>query len=483
MSDLIPGSPQWWLERLGKELAAKQSRLKHLDRYLQGDPPLPESAENCREAYKAFQRRSRTNYAELIVEAVSNRMRPVGFRSVGPDGSATLDTAAWRIWQANSLDADAPGLHKTMLGLAESYALIGPVEADTGEPLITCESPYQVITDHDPKRKRKVRSGLKVFEDDITGDATELAYVYLPDNGGQVYRAHRVKSQLHRFSAGDWQWEKVDEGGNPEGESLRLPFDVVPVVRYANQDFVNPIGEFERYTDHLDRINLGILQRMIVAVMQAYRQRGVKGMPERDPEGNEIDYDSIFAPGPGALWLLPPEGEIWESATSDITPLLLSVKDDVRDLAAVTRTPINYLSPESANQSAAGADNAKEAHVAKAYDRIGQTSESHELTMSISFGYKGEVRRPMDLETVWIPPELHSLSERADAASKDKDMPWRSRMEKIWQFSPQEIDRMEAERAAEELRAAALAQQFGTPAPGQPNQDAEETPNGGESES
>jgi hypothetical protein len=52
--------------------------------------------------------------------------------------------------------------------------------------------------------------------------------------------------------------------------------------------------------------------------------------------------------------------------------------------------------------------------------------------------------------TKWMPAERQSLAERGDAASKAQDLPWRARMETIWQFSGEEIDRMEAERAAEQ---------------------------------
>jgi hypothetical protein len=43
------------------------------------------------------------------------------------------------------------------------------------------------------------------------------------------------------------------------------------------------------------------------------------------------------------------------------------------------------------------------------------------------------------------------MAERADAASKAADIPWRTKMTDIWGFSPQEVDRMESERATDAL--------------------------------
>jgi hypothetical protein len=62
----------------------------------------------------------------------------------------------------------------------------------------------------------------------------------------------------------------------------------------------------------------------------------------------------------------------------------------------------------------------------------------------------------IDLEPLWKPAERYSLAERADANSKFQDIPFRSRMQKVGQFSPAEIAEMEIERAGEALLTQAL---------------------------
>ena len=89
--------------------------------------------------------------------------------------------------------------------------------------------------------------------------------------------------------------------------------------------------------------------------LQAFRQRAIKGdLPEFDETGKKIDYDSIFSSDPAAMWLLPNGVEMWESSGSDLTPILESVKADVRELAGRTRTPLYYLFPNEGG-SAEGA--------------------------------------------------------------------------------------------------------------------------------
>src|SRR4029453_13439111 len=120
------------------------------------------------------------------------------------------------------------------------------------------------------------------------------------------------------------------------------------------------LGEFEIHLDLLDRINKLILDRMVIATMQAFRQRGVKGRPLGYPDdppqaGELIDYSQVFTADPAAMWMLPQVAEMWESGVVDLTPILNAVKHDLEHLASVTRTPMHMLSPAGINQSAEGA--------------------------------------------------------------------------------------------------------------------------------
>jgi hypothetical protein len=100
--------------------------------------------------------------------------------------------------------------------------------------------------------------------------------------------------------------------------------------------------------------------------------------------------------------------------------------------------------------------------VFKTEDRIARATVGWSKVMSLMFKYMGDTERSMllDLEPIWHSPERYSLSERADANSKFQDLPFRSRMTLVGQFSPAEIAEMEVERAGEAILTEAL---FGTP--------------------
>jgi hypothetical protein len=459
----VANSPGWWLARLIKKLEERRAGYDLLERYYTGDAVMPTLSDRAvRESYRRLMALSRTNFAELVVEAVRERMNPVGFRT-GADGDELGDKEAWRIWQANALDADSALVHRALLTMGDAYVIVGGLNDEIDAPLITPEDPREVITEHDPIRKRSVVAALKVFHDDILH--VDKAYLYLP---GFVLRAGRNAPE--GAAKPDWTgWEWL-------GSPARLPARVVPVVRFTNRADLKgeTFGEFEPHVAILDRINYTILNRLEIATMQAFKQRAIKGVPLKDAEGNEIDYNDIFSASPGTLWLLPETGEIWESGEVTLDPIRNSIRDDIQDLAAVTRTPLFYLTPEATNGSAEGASLAREGLVFKTEDRLVAAGESWEQVMSLAFTFAGDEQRASrgDMEVMWASPERFSLAERYDAASKAQaaGVPWREVMLDILQFSPQTVDRMEVERQSDALLSAALAPPAtATPVPGMPN--------------
>jgi hypothetical protein len=238
-----------------------------------------------------------------------------------------------------------------------------------------------------------------------------------------------------------------------------MPIPTVPVIRFRN---LNGRGEFEKHMDVLDRINTMVLQRIVIAVMQAFRQRAVVGsLPQTDEQGEAIDYSQLFVADAGALWELPDGVEMWESASTDLSPILDSVRHDVMHLAAVTQTPMHMLLPETVQGSAEGASLAREGLVYKVEDRMTRANIGLRNTLSLAFRLAGDEQRAAltEIDTIWAPPERLSMSERASANAQAIDVPWRTRMTEIMGFPPEVVDRMEGERMADQFIAALANQQ------------------------
>jgi hypothetical protein len=458
-----PYSPGWYFKQLFNELSdrKRQQRLELLNNYMIGEARLPRGAERAREAYEAFMRLARSNFARLVVSALAQRMRLSGFRSA-TEMDETGDPELGSLWQRAGMNVVAADVHKAMLGLAEAYVVVGEVDADTDAAVVTYEDPRWVVGMPDPDNGRRLIAALKIKYDPAADvDRIYLYFagkVFAPGANAQIWVAERKATgrlgPMMGFDYRDWTWMPARSGA--------LRHDRCPVVRFDNAD---NMGEFEAHIDILDRINHQILQRMTIAVMQAFRQRAVRGLPSVYPAGHpkagqDIDYGDVFVSDPAAVWHLPPGAEMWESGTIDVTPLLTAVKDDVTHLAVVTETPLYYLMPAGENQSAEGAVAQRENLVFKARDRIERADPKWIDTVALMLLQAGATDRQTlsRLGTIWASPEMLSLSERADAAAKAaNDIPRRSRLQLIWQFDPPTVDRLMTEWADEMVLQQALA--------------------------
>ena len=199
-----------------------------------------------------------------------------------------------------------------------------------------------------------------------------------------------------------------------------------------------------------------VLNRLEAMTMQAFRQRGIKGLPNVDPiSGEEIDYSGNFMNGPGELWQLPATAEIWESGIIDLGPILQAEKQDIVSICGATQTPIQYLFPDDNGGSAEGAQLKREARAFKVADRNRQQAESYEQVMALAFAYAGDAQRASrgDMEVIWAPTVRYSLEQKADAVAKyhAAGISLETIARDVLQKSPQEIARMRGELAAQSL--------------------------------
>lgn len=435
-------TPDWWLLRLGKALEADTPRMRMLEQFDSGQHPLPTGNRKMRETYHRLQKMSRSNYTGLVAEATRERLRVQGFQS-GADGTVSTDKEAWRIWQANSLDADCGIIHHRALVYGRAYAIVGPDPKDPTTPIITPESPLEVIHEADPVRSRELLAAMKTYLDGIFG--RQVAIVYLPDRI-VYYRAVKVGTDGAGWQPTSWELD-------PDKPAVRNPIGEVPIIPYINRRMRSPMGfgEFEDVTDIMDRINTDVLDRLVTQAMQAYRQRWVKGVDVEDENGNP---QRPFDPGADLLWVVPDsDAEFGDFQQSDLKPLLMASSADIRDLAAISRTPPHYLLADIANVSGDALTAAESGLTEKAKDRAIEFGESHERTLRLAALYNGEAV-DSDCSIVWGPFERRTLAELADAAVKWQaaGVPFRERMQLLG-FTPSEIDRMESERMKDALLA------------------------------
>ena len=457
------------MARLAKTLHDEQrlNRLAMLDDWYQGDPNLPGVPAAARTAVREFHEHSCTNFALLIAEAVRERQRVRGIRTAADD-DATGDGAAWALWTRMRMPLVSADVHRLKARFGQAYALVSPPSPDEpGVPVVTAEDPRWCVAEIDPARPWRPRCGLKMLHDPAREQTR--AYLYRPGRVDVAYVKTRTKDGA-RFSPTTWNWDtdKTMAFADPT---------VMPLVPFEALDGK---GEYEQHLKLLRRINFMILQQLTIAVLQAFKQRAVKGVPLKDDKGNTIDYNDIFTADPGALWLLPATAEMWESGQVDLTGLLTGVRDYIRQLAAVSRTPMHMLDPSGENQSAEGAALSREGLVFKVEDR--NSRDQLGWSQVVSTAYRWLETPVEDVSIIWAPPQRASLSERASALSQASaaGVPFRSRMITFGEFDPADVDRMEVEREDDMVLSARVAtmkaEMAPQPAQATPQPDAQQEP-------
>jgi hypothetical protein len=118
------------------------------------------------------------NWPRLAVDSVEERLDVEGFRYPNEDQA---DDELWRVWQENNLDEESQLAHTDALVFKRSYACVGTNEDDDQTPIVTVESPREVIAELDVRTRQLVAAPyLSPVGKQLTAGAQQ-ATLYLPD--------------------------------------------------------------------------------------------------------------------------------------------------------------------------------------------------------------------------------------------------------------------------------------------------------------
>ncbi|WP_141719355.1 MULTISPECIES: phage portal protein [unclassified Streptomyces] len=400
-------SPEWWLDRLYGELTKRIEYVTRMRTYCSGDHPLPMLPDKARDAFRKLLRHARSNYVGLVADATSERLQVDGFR-LG-DGEVG-DTEVWRIWQANSMDADSDLLISESVRVGRSFALVAPNPADPSTPLITGEDATQAIVAYRPGSRRERAAGLKCWLDDWGG--LLMATLFLP---GAVYKYEAPAPRTGSVGSPKWTARAV------EGEPWPAPnpLESVPLIELPNRpDLLGGAhSEVEDVLDIQDRINKTLIDRLMAQEFSAFRQRWATGyeLPE-DENGQPVEP---FRAAVDRLWVAEDSGvEFGEFSATDLTPYLRAVEADVQHMAARTRTPAQYLLGQLSNVNGETLKATESGLVSKVRQRQRPLGEGMEEIARLALRAAGDTRDLSRIETVWHNPEFRTEGELVDALLK-----------------------------------------------------------------
>lgn len=429
------------LATLSTELDRRAKIAERLEPYDEGGCAIPEAVVRVRmtNAYRLLMGMSEAPWGSLVVDSVLDRLEVSGIRS----GDESVDQALWEIWQANRMDSESKLAHRSALRDGRAFALVWADE--TGYPEISLDDMTQMVVAYREGSRYRRTAALRRWIDE-SGKA--FATLYRPDG---IYKYVSVE----RNGVSTWM---------PRGADwiLENPLGVVPVVELAvNRKlkagvFPYARGEYEHVTGLLDRINLLTFVGLVVALWLGFPLRGVIGDKIiRDDDGNalppfDVSADAVFQ-------LEDPNAKLAEFQAADRRNL--AIYPELDQLAVITKTPRHYFPLEQGMSNlSADAIRASEGGLhAKVTSHKASLGEGHEETLRLAGRIlPQEITLPPGAETVWADHESRSLAERADAASKLKDiLPAQAIMEMVLNATPEQIARWEAQGAIGQLLAAA----------------------------
>jgi hypothetical protein len=445
------GSPKWWLRRLKKELDTRSKRMAVLDKYYRGDHPLPFVTEahnaKMRNEFKGLLEQSRSNYMELVVDAVDERLKVDGLR-LSAESDGKTDGQTWKdIWQANGLDAEIPVAFLEAEVKGVSYL---SVWGDGASATVAVEDATQCIVGYAPGSNFRARkAALKVWTDEWTG--RERANVYMPEG---IFKFERVRGEAIgvELPAGvdlaDWTEVTDRFVANEHG--------VVAFVPLRNRPRLGREGasELESVTRIQDRINGQLFLRCLAGYFGAHRQRWAIGLRmHEDDAGNPVEPFDVAV---DKLWHTeqgPSEVQFGEFQATDLAGYIKAIEQDVLHIAVTTRTPRHYLIEQGQSPSGDAIRSAESGLIKKVRRKMLTFGEGVEETLRIARLFAGQGDTPPDSQIVWADPEVRSDAERTDAVIKQYQaglIPWETAMEKLG-YDGTEIRRMDSQRQGDAL--------------------------------
>lgn len=471
--------------RLSKELKGRRPDLDKREKYFKGDHPLTFASDEWRKFHGPRFENFSDNWCEIVAASPAERIGIVGFR-LGDDGEvlSQAERDLFRDWQINDMDAQQRSGF-----LASSWASRSSVivwSDPDGSPVVTWESPGEVVVGYDPERRGLRKAALKIWCDD--DERREYATLYLPD---EVWKLERntagsnieiPASAAREFGQRtDWRLRAGTSGPIPN------PLGVVPVVEYRNRPdlYGDPVSEIKGAICMQDAINLLWSYLFGAADFASLPARVVMGqeppkIPKLDAAGNvigSIPVEQQLLTQGRMLWLTGQNTTIgqWDAAKLDTFTNVINIA--VRHLAAQTRTPIHYIVGELTNVNgdtliAGEAPLTKKVEDADA-GYVAPARETFRL-MALVRGLK-DVAEQCRVGTVQFKDaETRTQAQASDAALKDRQvgLSLATVLERRYGMSQRqvadELARVEAERNDPQLSKAlgAISAAAAPPAPG-----------------
>lgn len=369
------------------------------------------------------------------VDTIVSRLRPQGFLLDG-----VVDETLWGYWQANDLDTEIRMGLTDMLTYGRGYLAGGSNADDADMPLITVESPFQMIHEWSNQR-RQVTAAARFFTEEIGTKKESRATFYLPNK--TMWLARR---------GGTWEEiEDVDQHNLGHVPVQVLVNRQTTDDRYGQSEMLRIIG----LTDAAAR---ALTNAQIATEVVALPQKYAAGMSQadfKDPKTGEIvtAWETYI----GSVWATAnKDAKFGQFSAADLTNFKTIVGLYAQLVAGVTGLPMRYLGQMSDNPPSADGIRADEARVvgtAEEKQTLADAPLENIMRTGDLIATGDEDPKLAQLEVSWRNAATPTVAQAADAAVKlfQAGLISKKQARRDMGYTPMQITQMEADDAAAAL--------------------------------
>lgn len=404
-----------WIKTLVAQRQTEKSRLDKIHNYLRGKQPNIVAPPGSVAEVKRLADMARVNFMEIVVSALSQALYVDGFRAARTEE----DDPAWKVWQANRMDASQIGIHRSAITYGVGYATIMPGD------------PQPVIRGYSPRRL----TAMYDIDDELWP-----TFALISEPMGKGMR-HKLLDSTHVYiakeaSTGNGTESQFDLDGEPQAHGQA----VTPVVRFLNLVDLDEdrVGEVEPLMQLQDQADLTTFSLLVAQHYQAFRQRYIVGwVPKTEEEALKASAARV--------WLFDDENvKVGDFEETDLDGYLESREATLRHAATLSQTPVHELIGQLVNLSAEALVAADASQRRKVIERQKSFGESWEQLLGQAGVLVGEIPS-VDAEVRWADTENRAFAATVDALGKLVTMlhiPPAELLERIPFFTQQDVVRI-----------------------------------------
>lgn len=303
------------------------------------------------------------NFACTVVDAVVDRLELAAVTSPDTGQAEALQS----VWDSNSMDLEAPDVHRRACEFGDAYLIVLPVLDENGETVTGVQmfynSPTTVRIVYDEENPREKRYAIKKWCE----GKTYRAELYYPDR----IERWTTRPDSTGTSAADWMpWlaapdEDTPDEPDPESWLIDHDYGEIPVFHFrTDRPYGNP--EHRRGYGAQNAINKLIATHMGTVDYQGFPQRYALTEAANTDTGDldPTDFDNdLFPPdpqsgptdsgdasalkaGPGEVMLLRGFKAVGQFEAAQPGVFLDPVMFNVRAMAQSTTTPLHLFDPQ-----------------------------------------------------------------------------------------------------------------------------------------